>query len=182
MKSYLGYSNLPRGIRNNNPGNLVLTSIQWQGKIANAQNTDGHFEQFQNVAYGIRAMAMDIIGDISEGKNTLTKLISEYAPSFENDTTAYISRVSSATGIGADELIPKTTTVVHGIIKAKLAVENGAVVFDYITDSDIDDGLALVPEKFLQKKSLLDTLKDNWMLWLAILLVVAVIIYLIIKK
>lgn len=32
----------PRGIRNNNPANLIKTSIPWNGKLAN--NTDGRFE------------------------------------------------------------------------------------------------------------------------------------------
>ena len=176
MASYLGQSNLPRGIRNNNPGNLVLTNIAWQGKIPNDQNTDGHFEQFKNVESGIRAMAMDIIGDISEGKNTLAKLINEYAPSFENNTTGYINRVSADTGLGVHEVIPMDVCTVQKIIKAKIGVENGAVAFNYITDQMIEDGLALVPEKFLQKKSLLGCANTSWVLYGIILMVVVALI------
>ena len=40
MSSFLGRKELTRGIRNNNPGNLVLTNIAWQGKIPNSQNTE----------------------------------------------------------------------------------------------------------------------------------------------
>jgi len=177
VKSYLGQSNLPRGIRNNNPGNLILTNIAWQGKVPNAQNTDGHFEQFTFIEYGIRAMAMDIIGDINKGKNTLTLLIEEYAPRSENDTTAYINSVSSRTGIAANDIIPMTTGVVASIIRAKLAVENGAVVFNYISDADIEAGLALVPEKFLQKKTLLESVKDNWAIYTVVVMVLMITIW-----
>ena len=37
-KSYLNNSALPRGLRNNNPGNLVQTSIAWLGKVPLSQN------------------------------------------------------------------------------------------------------------------------------------------------
>jgi hypothetical protein len=179
--SYLGRTDLPRGIRNNNPGNLVLTDIQWKGKIPNAQNTDGHFEQYIDVETGIRAMAMDIIGDISEGKNTLTKLINEYAPSFENNTGAYISSVSKATGLSPNDIIPMDTCTVAAIIKAKIGVENGAVAFNYISDKNIEDGLALVPEKFLQKKSLLGCGKYNWIVYLVVLVLVTLVVFWILK-
>lgn len=178
MKSYLGQSQLPRGIRNNNPGNLVLTNIQWLGKVPNAQNTDGHFEQFTSIEYGIRAMAMDIINDIKKGKNTLSALINEYAPSFENNTAAYIQMVSEATGIGANDFIPNTTGSIAAIIKAKLIVENGSVVTKYITDTDIAAGLDLVNDKWLQKKSLYETIKNNWIVYaLLLILVVALILF-----
>lgn len=176
MASFLGNMSLPRGIRNNNPGNLVLTDIQWKGKIPNAENTDGHFEQFVSIESGIRAMAMDIIGDVSEGKNTLSKLINEYAPSFENNTTGYINRVSSETGLGVHEIIPMDTCTIGKIIKAKILVENGAVAFNYISDKMIEDGLALVPDKFLQKKNLLGCGKTNWVLYGIIALVLIALI------
>ncbi|MCA9329527.1 hypothetical protein KDA11_02695, partial [Candidatus Saccharibacteria bacterium] len=34
----------PRGIRNNNPGNIRISNNQWRGKIPVSQNTDGSFE------------------------------------------------------------------------------------------------------------------------------------------
>ena len=93
-----GYSRYKqRGIRNNNPGNLVITSAAWKGKTPVAKNTDGHFEQFSSHLYGIRAMFRDIRGDIeTDGLNTVTKLINTYAPPHENNTIAYITAVSGA--------------------------------------------------------------------------------------
>lgn len=54
-----GSSSMPRGLRNNNIGNIKLNdSNPWLGKIPRAQNTDGVFEQFTSKEYGTRAMLM----------------------------------------------------------------------------------------------------------------------------
>ncbi|WP_162128204.1 structural protein [Flavobacterium phycosphaerae] len=99
MKSFLNKHEV-RGLRNNNPGNLVRTSLAWQGKIPFNQSKDQKFEQFHSIEFGIRAMLKDIIHDINNGKNTVYKLISEYAPTVENDTFAYITNVATSIGVG----------------------------------------------------------------------------------
>jgi len=149
MKSYLGQSNLPRGIRNNNPGNLIRTSSGWLGKIPFSQSTDSHFEQFTFIEYGIRAMAYDIIGDVNKGKNTLTLLIHEYAPPFENDTVAYINSVSDSTGLAPTAPIVLSEDFLKEVIKAKIKVENGASALQYVTDQDIVNGINLLPANML---------------------------------
>jgi hypothetical protein len=114
----------PRGIRNNNPGNLVLTTIAWKGKVPNAQNTDGKFEQFTQPLWGIRAMFMDVRGDIEkDGLNTIRKLITVYAPAFENNTAAYIQSVVNQVGIGADTKIQSANYL--NLLKAIINHENG---------------------------------------------------------
>lgn len=45
--------NVPRGIRNNNPGNIKKSASAWVGKVGN----DGTFEIFDTAQNGIRAMA-----------------------------------------------------------------------------------------------------------------------------
>lgn len=42
---------LPRGIRNNNPLNIKIGN-DWKGEVP---NTDGTFEQFESMEYGLRA-------------------------------------------------------------------------------------------------------------------------------
>ena len=91
-----------RGIRNNNPGNLTITSIAWKGKVPIERNKDGRFEQFEDFQgipghiWGLRAMFMDLRGDVQKrGLTTVRKLISSYAPPSENDTTAYIAAVAA---------------------------------------------------------------------------------------
>lgn len=114
----------PRGIRNNNPGNLVLTTIAWKGKVPNEKNTDKYFEQFTSPLWGIRAMYMDVKGDIEkDGLNTLRKLISVYAPEHENNTQAYIDFISKKLNLGADsKILP-----VHyfELLKSIIQMENG---------------------------------------------------------
>lgn len=159
MVSYLGRNDLPRGIRNNNPGNLVLTNIGWQGKIPNDQNTDGHFEQFTQIHWGIRAMMKDLINDIGEGTNTLTSLINEYAPPHENDTANYVSFVSNATGILPDQTLILNKPVIRALVKAKITLENGTQYASYVTDQEIERafdvlGVDLPEGAEVKKKSL----------------------------
>ena len=144
-KSFLGVPNLPRGVRNNNPGNLVATTIGWQGKIPLPQNTDKHFEQFTEVKFGIRAMFRDLLNDISKGKNTVEKLISEYAPSFENNTTSYVNQVAQSLGLSPDEKITQVTEdFLLKLGKIIIRVENGSVVERYISDEDIKEGISII--------------------------------------
>lgn len=121
---------LARGIRNNNPGNIRLTNIPWRGKVPNALNTDGVFEQFESAAFGIRAIARDLITDYSQGKNTIAELISEWAPPSENDTAAYIRHVVAVTGFAADRefAVPDPAFLVP-MVNAIIAHENGGFAY-----------------------------------------------------
>lgn len=132
---------LPRGIRNNNPGNLILTNIQWRGKVPNNQNTDGHFEQFIHLPYGLRAMIKDIFNDINKGKDTLLTLIPDYAPEYENDTTNYINTISIWTGITPTTLLTKQKEQTRSLIKAMARLENGG---EYITNNDFNQAWSLL--------------------------------------
>lgn len=137
-----------RGLRNNNPGNLILTNIAWQGKIPNKQNTDGHFEQFKDVYFGIRAMLLDVINDIKKGKNTVRKLITEYAPPHENNTEAYIAHVAKSLKISADTKFQAINgAFLFQLAKAIITKENIASEHKLITDEDIKKGIALVGER-----------------------------------
>lgn len=139
--SYLGHHSLPRGIRNNNPGNLKITPIQWQGKIPAARNTDGVFEQFERYVYGIRAMMKDILGDMREGKDTLRKIINEYAPTSENQTSAYVAAVSAATGWGPDTRLQASYATMARLIPAMVFHENGMPA---VTQRQLEAAWALI--------------------------------------
>lgn len=130
-KSFLGDTSKPRGIRNNNPGNLKLTNIPWKGKIPNQFNTDGIFEQFENWYYGVRAMWKDISGDILEGKNTIRKLITEYSAT---DREAYIDFVSAFTGIGKDSRLSDID--MYSLLDAMSRFENGRELGRIISMAD----------------------------------------------
>lgn len=145
MKSYLNNTSLPRGLRNNNPGNLVRTSIAWQGKIPHSQNTDSYFEQFTHLPFGIRALMRDLISDYKKGSDTVVKLITEFAPTFENNTAAYINTVANVAGIPANQPINGLTKpILIGLCKAIVLVEIGAAYQSYVTNSDYEEAFSML--------------------------------------
>lgn len=124
--SYLGDPVLPRGIRNNNPGNLVRSGIAWDGKIPHSQSTDAQFEQFYYYWQGVRAMIKDIINDITtDGTNTIRMLIYRYAPPMENHTEQYIDFVSDRSGISPDDILAINPDQLYPVISAMAEFENG---------------------------------------------------------
>jgi len=132
----------PRGIRNNNPGNLRITAIKWQGKVPNEENTDKSFEQFYRFEYGLRAMLKDIINDHKKGKNTVNKLISEYAPASENNTQAYISNVAKSLNIGINDIFILNEKALKLISFAISDVENGGK--EWFTDKHFNNAYKLI--------------------------------------
>lgn len=83
---------LPRGLRNNNPGNIRRTADNWQG-LAPKQN-DPAFFQFREMRYGYRALLRTLQNyRWKRGCITLKDFISRWAPASENNTGAYLRRV-----------------------------------------------------------------------------------------
>ena len=138
-------SKLPRGIRCNNPGNIRISKSKWQGKIPVEKNTDGAFEQFKAPEWGIRAIAMIILGyQENRGADTLQKVFAIYAPTNENDTGAYINYVANKSGIKAtDTLDFDSFEVMAPVVRAIIGMENGEKYYDYYSDDVIKEGLKL---------------------------------------
>ncbi|MFH6942409.1 hypothetical protein [Flavobacterium sp. FlaQc-50] len=158
-KSFLN-NHAVRGLRNNNPGNLVRTPDAWQGKIPFPQSKDARFEQFTSLKWGLRAMLKDLIHDINKGKNTVTKLINEYAPKSENNTAAYILRVCKSIGVKPDDKITAINNeFLTLLVRAILKVELGGAHTE-VKDSDIQQALELLGE--VSTKSLTVTIKKNF--------------------
>ena len=141
--SYLNMPNLPRGIRNNNPANLVRSNNDWLGKIPYNQSLDTRFEQFTELRFGIRALMRDIYNDYTrKGKTTVTELINEFAPNFENNTTAYIKTVVNM--IGSNIIGELTQEKIIALSKAIILVENGSNYSSYIKEKDYQDAIAIL--------------------------------------
>lgn len=104
VTAFYARGSMPRGVRNNNPGNIRLGD-QWQG-LCSVQ-TDKSFCQFSEIAYGIRCLGYILRNSYfqRQGLNTVSKIITRWAPSTENDTPAYIAAVSKGLGIHGDDLI-----------------------------------------------------------------------------
>ena len=81
---------LPRGIKNNNPGN-IRHGANWQGLNPNGRDIDPAFCVFNTPVAGIRALAKVLVNYKKiHGLKTVWEFISRYAPSNENQTIAYI--------------------------------------------------------------------------------------------
>lgn len=118
-------SNAPRGIRNNNPGNLIYTNIKWNGKLPKNQNKDRRFEMFIAPVYGVRAMIKDLKHDIEKGKSTVPQVIEEYAPRFENNTDAYINTVCKNLKVSKTAKLLPTKNTLRLLVHSTAKVENG---------------------------------------------------------
>lgn len=83
---------MPRGYRNNNPGNIRITKDKWQG--LSPEQTDKSFFQFTSMAYGYRAMLITLRNYRKRhGCRTLAAMINRYAPPCENSTSSYLAFV-----------------------------------------------------------------------------------------
>ena len=128
-----------RGVRNNNPMNL-RKGVAFQYQVENPSETA--FMTFGKTWQGIRAGVLDITNDISKGKNTLTSLISQFAPPSENNTVNYINNVASATGLKPDEIIDrKNFALMCKLVSAIISIENGANALKFVTAQDINEGV-----------------------------------------
>jgi hypothetical protein len=134
-------ANLPRGIRNNNPGNLIYTNIKWNGKLPKNQNKDRRFEMFIAPEYGIRAMIKDLKHDIEKGKSTVPALISEYAPRFENNTTAYINTVCKDLRVSKTAKLLPTKNTLKLLVLSISKIENGG---NYVTNELFEKAYSMI--------------------------------------
>lgn len=83
---------LPRGLRNNNPGNIRITKDKWVG--LREKQEDKSFFQFKEMRWGYRAL----IRTLQNYRNkhdcqTIADFIKRWAPENENNTAGYINRV-----------------------------------------------------------------------------------------
>lgn len=88
---------LPRGLRNNNPGNIRnCQRTDWQGEVDESAKNDNSFEEFETIAYGYRAL-IKLLQNYRKvhGCQTISDFIKRWAPETENNTSGYIKRVCS---------------------------------------------------------------------------------------
>ena len=134
-------SNAPRGIRNNNPGNLIYTNIKWNGKLPKHQNKDRRFEMFIAPEYGVRAMIKDLKHDIEKGKSTIPALISEYSPRHENNTDNYIDTVCKDLRVSKNAKLLPTKNTLRLLVFSMCRVENGG---NYVSNGLFEKAYAMI--------------------------------------
>lgn len=125
-------TNSPRGIRNNNPGN-IRWGDDWKGLVPKSQRTDKDFCQFTTPEYGIRAMIVILRNyQRKHGLNTITGIINRWAPTNENNTQAYIDSVAKSTDVAPDQHINTTDSrFMMKLLQAIIRHENGAQPYGF---------------------------------------------------
>lgn len=124
----------PRGIRNNNPGN-IRKGAKWQGLVMSHEEMDTAFAEFRDPTWGVRALATTLITYQDRyNLDTVKDIIARWAPPVENNTDRYVSEVCRMTGFIEDEpldmhryeaLCPLVEAIIrHECGKGPLATKN----------------------------------------------------------
>ena len=116
----------PRGIRNNNPGNIDRTAEKWRG-MAPDQSGDSRFVVFSEPVWGLRALAKVLLSyQRKHSLRTPAAIIGRWAPPVENDTGAYARQVAKALGVGVgDQIDLQHPETLQRILPAIVQHENG---------------------------------------------------------
>lgn len=113
----------PRGIRNNNPGNIRLGD-KWQG--LHLEQTDKSFCRFIAPEWGYRALF--ILMRTYERKYkicSIREIINRYAPPVENNTEGYIQLVAKELNVSPDDCLSvMQKEVLFALADAITRVEN----------------------------------------------------------
>lgn len=131
----------PRGIRNNNPGNIDWNRAnKWQGQLPHVTAIEPRFARFDKPENGIRA-----IGKLLQtyqrkyDLKTVEQIISRWAPGVENDTAAYVRAVEARTGTEPGAEVDLTDPkVLKGFAVAIIHHENGGNPY---SDAVVSDGI-----------------------------------------
>jgi len=128
--------NLPRGVRNANPGNIDRTKTVWQGedRSAAALRREPRFCVFETPQAGFRALAKTLLTYQSKhGLRTVRDMINRWAPPKENDTEAYITQVAREVGVGSREIVSlRKQVALQRMVTAIARHENGGLFWDEV--------------------------------------------------
>ena len=155
------------GVRLNNPGNLEWGS-PWEGLVPREQSRyykvgtgpQQRFCEFKDAASGIRAIARTLITYFDKRKandgsriDTVTEVVDRWAPSFENNTSAYANHVAKLMSVDPDQILDiKSYEVMRGLVVGIIAHENAGYAYPAEV---VEEGLrrAGVVKKVTQKNN-----------------------------
>lgn len=131
----------PRGIRNNNPGNVrAVAGVTWQGQIG---VDDAGFCIMDSRFHGLRMLAKVLLSyERKHNLNTIRGIIERWAPPTENNTPAYEQAVAQHAGFALDDPITDDAAVFDAIVAGIIMHENG--VQPYTSDeieAAVDDAV-----------------------------------------
>ena len=155
------------GVRLNNPGNLEWGS-PWEGLVPREKSRyyksgtrqQQRFCEFADAASGIRAIARTLITYFDKRKardgsaiDTVAEVVERWAPSFENNTSAYANHVASLMSVDPDQILDiKSYDVMRGLVTGIIAHENAGYAYPAEV---VEEGLrrAGVVKKVTQKNN-----------------------------
>jgi hypothetical protein len=114
-------ADVSNGFGINNPLNIrYLSSNAFNGQVG---NHDG-YGQYDTLQNGVRAGGLELDSYYRRGLNTISKIVSTWAPSSENNTVAYVNDVSQRMGVAPTEPLSWPEDKVD-LIQAMAFHENG---------------------------------------------------------
>lgn len=138
---------LPRGFRNNNPGNIRPGRTKWNGEVG--VDTDGGepgYLIFDTAESGIRAAALNLVAyQKRHGIRTIAGIVRRWAPKADaNDEGMYIAALEKHTGIGRDAALelrePETLRkLLLGIFRVELGPAPGRP--HWYSNAVMDEGI-----------------------------------------
>lgn len=123
------YDHIPRGIRNNNPGNIrSVPAMLWYGERL---PSDDGYARFNTSHNGIRAMLINLYHYYAlDGCITYADGCKRWAPRNENDTAKYTADICGKLNVAATDVVPYTHEFcVVEFAKAIIWMENGQMSY-----------------------------------------------------
>ncbi|MFJ5180033.1 structural protein P5 [Pseudomonas fulva] len=129
--------NTPRGVRNNNPGNIDHNPRNaWQGQLGlEVGVANPRFARFDHPENGIRALGKLLLnyrgkdgmpGVGRPGIDTPLEFINRWAPANENDTNTYAQAIAKHLGVGVrDSIDISRPQILRELVVGIIVHENG---------------------------------------------------------
>jgi hypothetical protein len=125
-----GGAGAPRGVRNNNPGNIE------DGAFAKSQpgymGSDGRFAKFDSVANGTNAL--DGLLTKNYAGLTVSQLINKYAPPGENNSSAYAATVAKRLGIDVNSVPDMSNPEVRSALRQSIVSVEQGIPYEKVAD------------------------------------------------
>lgn len=135
----LSNASLPRGARNNNPGNLNFAG---QAGASLESGPGARFAQFGTMSEGVAALDLQLQRYMGRGIDSIRKIVNTYAPSSDdNDVQAYMAALAKQTHHGADDKLSSNDIpdLIRGIVKQ----EGNA---GFVTEDDYVKGIRMAAQ------------------------------------
>lgn len=116
---------LPRGIRNNNPGNIDYVGQKGAVLEDSVPAKQRRFAKFATMEEGVEALYHQLRLYFKRGTNTVAAIIGKWAPPTENNTRAYITYVAKSLRTAPSEPLSPTPEILAGLANAIIHLENG---------------------------------------------------------